>query len=205
MNKKNGLTHRKDATESPLEAKNSVLTPTSVAVKALVKRETEVIADKEAVLNSEEEAGLRENVVELREKAVLNREEETDLREDDANLREEVVDLREETADKREKAMRDHKKRIRTKARLIVHKEVIDEYDHEHLNEKMSVFSILTAREREVLKLIAEGSSTAQIAAGLTISTKTVDTHRQHIMDKLNIRGIADLTRYAIRAGISHL
>lgn len=174
MNKKKGLTHRKDATGSPLEGNNSVLSPTLVEVKALVKREAEVIADEQAVLNREEEAGLREN----------------------------IVDLREEAADKREKAMRDHK---RTKVMLSVHKEVIDENDHEHLDGKTSVFSILTHREREVLKLIAEGCSTVQIAAGLTICTKTVDTHRQNIADKLNIRGIADLTRYAVRNGITHL
>jgi DNA-binding NarL/FixJ family response regulator len=82
---------------------------------------------------------------------------------------------------------------------------VIGEYVHKELNEETSVFSILTPREREVLKLVAEGRSTAQIAADIGISTKTVDTHRQHLMDKLNIRGIADLTRYAIREGISPL
>ncbi|MBW4056305.1 MAG: hypothetical protein HIU83_13065 [Proteobacteria bacterium] len=184
MNKKKGFTHRKNATESPLEANISVMSPTSAEVKALVKRETEVIAEEQAVLNREEQAGLREDI---------------------ANLREDVVDLREEAADEREKTMRDHKKKIRAKVMFSEHKEVIDEYDHEHLNEKTSVFSILTAREREVIKLIAEGSSTAQIASSMTISTKTVDTHRQHIMDKLNIRGIADLTRYAIRKGITRL
>lgn len=181
MNKKKGLIHRKDATGSPLEGNNSVLSPTLVEVKSLVKREAEVIADEQAVLNREEEAGLRE---------------------EEADLRENIVDLREEAADKREKAMRDHK---RTKVMLSVHKEVIDENDHEHLDGKTSVFFILTHREREVLKLIAEGCSTVQIAAGLTICTKTVDTHRQNIADKLNIRGIADLTRYAVRNGITHL
>jgi len=82
---------------------------------------------------------------------------------------------------------------------------VIGEYVHQQLDEKTPVFAILSPREREVLQLIAEGRSTAQIAATLNISTKTVETHRQHIMDKLNIRGIADLTRYAIREGIAHL
>ena len=82
---------------------------------------------------------------------------------------------------------------------------VIGEYVHKELSEETSLFSILTPREREVLKLVAEGRSTAQIAAGMGISAKTVDTHRQHIMDKLNIRGIADLTRYAIREGITPL
>ena len=82
---------------------------------------------------------------------------------------------------------------------------VLGDYIHKQLCDDNNIFSILTSREREVLKLVAEGRSTAQIAADLDISTKTVDTHRQHVMDKLNIRGIADLTRYAIREGISPL
>lgn len=81
---------------------------------------------------------------------------------------------------------------------------VLGEYVHKQLSEETTIFSILTPREREVLQLIAEGRSTAQIALDLGISTYTVDTHRQHLMDKLNIRGIADLTRYAIREGIIH-
>ncbi len=84
-------------------------------------------------------------------------------------------------------------------------KMVLGEYVHKQLSEKVTIFSILTTREREVLKLVAEGRSTAQIATDINISVKTVDTHRQHIMDKLNIRGIADLTRYAIHEGISPL
>lgn len=84
-------------------------------------------------------------------------------------------------------------------------KMVIGEYVHKQLREEAPLFSVLTPREREILKLVAEGRSTPQIAADMDISTKTVDTHRQHIMDKLNIRGIADLTRYAIREGISPL
>ncbi|HXE97903.1 MAG TPA: response regulator transcription factor [Dongiaceae bacterium] len=84
-------------------------------------------------------------------------------------------------------------------------KMVIGEYVHKQLSEEAPLFSVLTPREQAVLKHVAEGRSTPQIAADMDISTKTVDTHRQHIMDKLNIRGIADLTRYAIREGISLL
>lgn len=84
-------------------------------------------------------------------------------------------------------------------------KMVIGEYVHKQLSEEAPLFSILTPRERAVLKHVSEGRSTPQIAVDMNISTKTVDTHRQHIMDKLNIRGIADLTRYAIREGISPL
>jgi DNA-binding NarL/FixJ family response regulator len=60
----------------------------------------------------------------------------------------------------------------------------------------------LTSRESEVLQLVAEGSANKQIAATLGISIKTVEKHRQHLMDKLNIHETAGLTRYAIAAGI---
>jgi DNA-binding NarL/FixJ family response regulator len=60
----------------------------------------------------------------------------------------------------------------------------------------------LTARESEVLQLVAEGLANKQIAGELGISIKTVEKHRQHLMDKLNIHEIAGLTRYAIAAGV---
>ena len=60
----------------------------------------------------------------------------------------------------------------------------------------------LTSREREVLQLIAEGNTNKQIAAELCISIKTVEKHRQHVMERLNIHDIAGLTRYAIAKGI---
>jgi len=60
----------------------------------------------------------------------------------------------------------------------------------------------LTSREAEVLQLVAEGSANKQIAAELNISIKTVEKHRQHLMDKLNIHDTAGLTRYAISSGV---
>ncbi len=60
----------------------------------------------------------------------------------------------------------------------------------------------LTSRETEVLQLVAEGSANKQVAAELGISIKTVEKHRQHLMDKLNIHETAGLTRYAIARGI---
>lgn len=60
----------------------------------------------------------------------------------------------------------------------------------------------LSAREAEVLQLIAEGKANKQIAADLGISIKTVEKHRDHLMQKLNIHDTAGLTRYAIEAGI---
>jgi DNA-binding NarL/FixJ family response regulator len=62
--------------------------------------------------------------------------------------------------------------------------------------------SRLTSREAEVLQLVAEGAANKQIAAALSISIKTVEKHRQHLMDKLNIHDTAGLTRYAIAAGV---
>ncbi len=63
----------------------------------------------------------------------------------------------------------------------------------------------LSTREREVLQLIAEGKSTAQIAEQIHVSVKTVETHRKRLMDKLEIRNVAELTKYAIREGITSL
>jgi len=59
----------------------------------------------------------------------------------------------------------------------------------------------LTSREAEVLQLVAEGLANKQIAAELSISIKTVEKHRQQAMNKLNIHGVAGLTRYAISKG----
>jgi two-component system, NarL family, response regulator NreC len=66
-----------------------------------------------------------------------------------------------------------------------------------------SVFSTLTAKEREVLQLMAEGNSTRQIAESLYVSIKTIESHRKQIMDKLGIHSIAELTKYAIREGLT--
>jgi DNA-binding NarL/FixJ family response regulator len=66
---------------------------------------------------------------------------------------------------------------------------------HEHIN-------TLTAREAQVLQLIAEGRANKQIAGDLSISIKTVEKHRQQLMNKLNIHDIAGLTRYALQKGI---
>ena len=60
----------------------------------------------------------------------------------------------------------------------------------------------LTSREVEVLQLVAEGKANKQVAAGLGISVKTVEKHRQHLMKKLDLHDTAGLTRYAIAAGI---
>jgi DNA-binding NarL/FixJ family response regulator len=60
----------------------------------------------------------------------------------------------------------------------------------------------LTARERQVIQLVAEGKTTKEIGTVLGVSTKTAESHRTNIMDKLNIHDTAGLVRYAIRTGI---
>jgi DNA-binding NarL/FixJ family response regulator len=66
-----------------------------------------------------------------------------------------------------------------------------------------SMLSQLTEREREVLQLISEGHSNKEIAERLHLSPKTVGTHREHIMQKLDIHSIAGLTKYAIQQGLT--
>lgn len=68
-----------------------------------------------------------------------------------------------------------------------------------------TVFARITAREREVLQLVAEGHTTLEIAELLNISINTVETHRKQLMEKLNLHTIAGLTRYAIREGLTPL
>ncbi len=63
----------------------------------------------------------------------------------------------------------------------------------------------LSSREREILQLVAEGKNTKEIAFTIGVSGKTVETHRQQIMKKLNLYSVAELTRYAIREGLSSL
>jgi len=72
-----------------------------------------------------------------------------------------------------------------------------------NLTDGYDAFAVLSDREREVLQLIAEGKIIKQIAKMLYISPKTVEGHRTRIMHKLEIDSIANLTKYAIREGIT--
>ena len=68
-----------------------------------------------------------------------------------------------------------------------------------------SGFSVLTAREREIVQLLAEGNSARHVAESLHVSVKTIETHRQQIMTKLNLGSVAELIKYAIREGLTSL
>lgn len=85
-------------------------------------------------------------------------------------------------------------------------KTVVDEYRRTALDKNDgTVFTTLTDREREVLQNVTEGNTTKETAAALGVSIKTIETHRLKIMDKLNIHSIAELTKYAVREGLTEL
>ncbi len=92
-----------------------------------------------------------------------------------------------------------------------VSKHVIEKYvkrtqtrrdEVEDKNPRLSARQHLTSRQREILQLIAEGSTNKDIASTLRLSVKTVDSHRTQLMDKLNIHDVAGLVRYAVRIGL---
>jgi two-component system response regulator NreC len=82
---------------------------------------------------------------------------------------------------------------------------VIKDYVHRIPKSELSVLFGLTMREREVLQLLSEGKKTKDIADALRVSVKTAEAYRQHIMEKLNIYTIAELTKLAIREGLTSL
>ena len=82
---------------------------------------------------------------------------------------------------------------------------VIKDFVDRRPESDVSVFSLLTARQREVLQLTAEGNSTKDIAALLSVSVKTVESHRLKIMEKLDVHSIAELTKYAVREGLTSI
>jgi len=82
---------------------------------------------------------------------------------------------------------------------------VVDEYITHLPAQDEEGIGCLTLREREVLQLIAEGYTTKEIASSMGISDKTIEGHRQKIMDKLNLRSVAQLTKLAIREGLTSL
>ena len=82
-----------------------------------------------------------------------------------------------------------------------VSRHVIDEYVR-RVTEGHSPLESLTPRQREVLQLIAEGSTTRQMAQMMGVSAKTIETHRTQLMERLDIHDIAGLVRFAIRTGL---
>lgn len=87
----------------------------------------------------------------------------------------------------------------------LVRSRVLGDYIEMIRDGSAEAASPLSPREREVLQLLAEGKSTKEAASILNVSVKTVETHRRQIMEKLDLHSIAELTKYAIRAGLTQL
>lgn len=82
---------------------------------------------------------------------------------------------------------------------------ILQDFKRKVLRPTESVFTRLTPRERQVLQQIAEGKSTKEIAFSANVSPKTVETQRQQLMRKLKISSVAELTKYALREGLTTL
>ncbi len=82
---------------------------------------------------------------------------------------------------------------------------LVEDYMTRLTSDTPHMASDISAREREVLQLLAEGKTTKQVALKLHLSPKTVETHRHNIMRKLKIDNIAELTKYAIREGLTDI
>lgn len=79
----------------------------------------------------------------------------------------------------------------------------VDEYRASLAGHKPAIDPVLTAREREVLQMVAEGWTSREIAEQLCVSERTVATHRRHLAEKLELHSVAELTKYAIRHGLT--
>jgi DNA-binding NarL/FixJ family response regulator len=80
---------------------------------------------------------------------------------------------------------------------------LVNQYHRASASRTEASSSLLSPREREVLQLIAEGMTLKEIAARLTLSIKTIETHRKKIMNKLQLHSVAELTKYAIQQGMT--
>ena len=74
--------------------------------------------------------------------------------------------------------------------------------EHQRMTRPATIWDTVTQREREILKLMAEGYKSKEIAEILCIAVKTVNTHRNSLMKKLNLHNTADLTTYAVEKGL---
>jgi len=82
---------------------------------------------------------------------------------------------------------------------------VVKDLMKQHLEETPTELSTLSSREREVLQLVAEGKNTKEIAYVLGVNNKTIEAFRKKLMTKLNLNSIAELTKFAIRHGLTSI
>jgi DNA-binding NarL/FixJ family response regulator len=82
---------------------------------------------------------------------------------------------------------------------------MLEDYLHPHRKQNTPDSSLLTSKEKEILKLVAEGQTSEKIALNLDMSRRTVEKYRGRIMNKLKIDNLAELVKFAIREGLVNL
>jgi DNA-binding NarL/FixJ family response regulator len=82
---------------------------------------------------------------------------------------------------------------------------LLESWTVSHASESSTAYELLGAREREVLRLLSEGKTSKEIAKQLALSIKTIETHRRNITQKVGLHSVAELTKYAVREGLTAL
>ena len=140
------------------------------------------------------------------------RTEQAEMRTEQAETRAKQAETRTEQARTRTEQAETRAEQAETTLQLVVDKEVnliqgssmqrLKSIPEDRISDLSRSLDLLTDRQREILKLIAEGQNTKQIAEILKISPKTVEYHRLKVMDCLNVHDIPGLVRFALRSGL---
>jgi DNA-binding CsgD family transcriptional regulator len=159
-----------------------------------------------------EQAEARTEQAETRTEQAKTRAELAETRTEQAETRTELAKTRTEQAEIRTEQAETRTEQAETTLQRVVHKEVdlrqevstrlLKKFPLRAIADRKSPLEELTGRQREILRLIAEGQNTKQIAEILKVSPKTVEYHRMKLMDCLNIHDVPGLVRLAMQAGL---
>jgi DNA-binding CsgD family transcriptional regulator len=159
-----------------------------------------------------EQAETRTEQAETRAEQAKTRAELAETRTEQAESRTELAKTRTEQAEIRTEEAETRTEQAETILRRVVHKEVdlrqaistrpLKKLPWHGIADQKSPLEELTSRQREILRLIAEGQNTKQIAEILKVSPKTVEYHRVKLMDRLNVHDVPGLVRLALRMGL---
>ncbi len=159
-----------------------------------------------------EQAEARTEQAETRTEQAKTRAETAEMRTEQAETRTELAKTRTERAEIRTEQAETRTEQAETILRRVVNKEVhlspeistrlLKKIPLQAIADQKSPLEELTGRQREILRLIAEGQNTKQIGVILKVSPKTVEYHRMKLMNRLNIHDVAGLVRFAMQAGL---
>ena len=159
-----------------------------------------------------EQAEARTEQAETRTEQAKSRAELAETRTERAETRTELAKTRTEQAEIRTEQAETRTEQAETTLQRVVNKEVhlnpeistrfLKKIPLQAIADRKSPLEELTGRQREILRLIAEGQNTKQIAEILKVSPKTVEYHRMKLMDRLNVHDVPGLVRFALRVGL---